>query len=578
MNTHTRIIFTIMAIIASFSAYSADITISKYDSEDPSDVCNNSTYKYVTTITGWNSNYTVAWIKTNAEIVSQSTSQAEVKWIADSESDGYIGTIKAQIKNGSTVIAESNTIEVTIKSIKHLKPEIGPYFGAATVKLSPCVGGQLSLEVPRLEVPGTGTFPDKINDYEWIIPSGWELYGQTSNGSKGILGGYNVTVYYPASATGGTIKVRANSYISGCDAEIQVSKYSETITVERDVSWNLTSNKNYFLCGDTDPITFTMAPTSSSPDVSCAVFYWNNSTTPTSSNTFQVTPGTSDLIVTVKAVYGGKEVTKNITVPVEMYDGVAPQISGPSVVCSSGSTFLIDNLPNVDSIIWIPGPNVTVHSGQYTDSPVIKATGDGVGGISVRLVNACGEITLGKYLWAGTPVIIGLDGPTYVPSDVDTRYYPLYGYPVASPTNFMWIVTPDDGVSYDSFGWSTLVNFSNSGYYNIIYRGLNTCGWGDWYYSPTIQVYNSYYMMISPNPTSGEVVISIEQEAKEKSFDDNIEWELEIFDNVQNLKAKKTKLHGKEYRINTAGWKDGVYMIRAKYKDEVLTGKLIVKQ
>ncbi len=263
--------------------------------------------------------------------------------------------------------------------------------------------------------------------------------------------------------------------------------------------------------------------------------------------------------------------------------GIHPEpdftISGPSIVCTSGDTFTVNvlNTALFDTILWIPGDNLTVYSGQYTTSAVIKATGDGISGLNVKLIkDGCDEIILSKYLWAGTPVITGLDGPTYVPTDEDTRYYPLYGYQIASPTNFMWIVSPSDGVSYDSYGWSTLVNYTYPDTYQIIYRGLNTCGWGDWYYSDNIYVYSSRSLVIMPNPSSVETTISIE--SGETALDETAEWELEVYDNVQNLKEKKTKLKGKSTTINTQSWKEGVYVIRAVYKDEILTGKLVVKK
>ncbi|WP_372950855.1 trypsin-like peptidase domain-containing protein [Mariniphaga sp.] len=92
-------------------------------------------------------------------------------------------------------------------------------------------------------------------------------------------------------------------------------------------------------------------------------------------------------------------------------------ISGPSAVCSSGVTFTINNLPDVDSIIWEPGPFLTVYSGQNTDSPVIKATGNESSWIKARLVTACGSITLpGKSVWAGSP------WPTILLCTVDNTY------------------------------------------------------------------------------------------------------------------------------------------------------------
>jgi hypothetical protein len=97
----------------------------------------------------------------------------------------------------------------------------------------------------------------------------------------------------------------------------------------------------------------------------------------------------------------------------------------------------------------------------------------------------------------------------------------------------------------------------------------------------------SYYMMFTPNPTTGETTLSIEQgEAEEpilKSvsqnpvFDENVEWDLEVYSPGQSLQHKKTGLKGKSTKIQTTGWTEGVYTVRVKYKNEILTGKLVVK-
>jgi hypothetical protein len=53
---------------------------------------------------------------------------------------------------------------------------------------------------------------------------------------------------------------------------------------------------------------------------------------------------------------------------------------------------------------------------------------------------------------------------------------------------------------------------------------------------------------------------------------------MEIYSPMQALKTKKTRLKGKSTTIQTAGWTEGVYTVRVKYKDEILTGKLIVRK
>jgi hypothetical protein len=85
-------------------------------------------------------------------------------------------------------------------------------------------------------------------------------------------------------------------------------------------------------------------------------------------------------------------------------------------------------------------------------------------------------------------------------------------------------------------------------------------------------------LVLSPNPTTAETTLSIELTSAEATFDENTEWDLEIYDQVQTLKEKNAKLKGKEYQIQTAGWKEGVYFVRVKYKDEITISQLVVKQ
>ncbi len=401
MKTHLYIQLFIAFIVISLGAEAeTTISISKQNSTAPSNVCDKSTYTYTTTITGWNSNYEVAWEPTNGTITSQSTSSATVKWEADSETDGYIGKIKAQIRNTNTqaVVATSNEIEVTIKSIKHLKPYLTPYNPGTEIRISPCGSGTVNLETTRLAVPGTGDMnPDKVNDYEWTIPKGWEMNGQKSDGSKPIRGDYYSAISYPASAQGGTIKVRG--YRMDCNANMQYSIYSDAVTIVRDIDWKLTANKKYFVCGSTEPITFTIKPNSTTPTIPCAVYYWNNGTTATTSNVFSVNPGASDLIVTVKVVYGGTEKTISLSVPLKAFDEEnLPIISGPSTICNTenyGLTFL----PNGARVSWNESSNLAEGpAGTFT------AIGSGEGWVQAILTNDCGSITLSKkYLSVGWP-------------------------------------------------------------------------------------------------------------------------------------------------------------------------------
>lgn len=88
---------------------------------------------------------------------------------------------------------------------------------------------------------------------------------------------------------------------------------------------------------------------------------------------------------------------------------------------------------------------------------------------------------------------------------------------------------------------------------------------------------SSFTLNVFPNPTTGgETTLAIEPASEAVVFDENAEWEVEIFDQMQVLKKQKTKLKGKEFKIQTTGWKIGIYIIGVKYKDEYLQTKFIV--
>ena len=86
----------------------------------------------------------------------------------------------------------------------------------------------------------------------------------------------------------------------------------------------------------------------------------------------------------------------------------------------------------------------------------------------------------------------------------------------------------------------------------------------------------SYYMSFTPNPATSETTLELSADG-EKVVNDKTIWELEVIDQMQSLKEKKTKLKGNQTKINTSSWKDGVYIVRAKIGEKLLSEKLVVK-
>ena len=214
----------LLFIIALKSNSEESISITKKNTSDPSIVCNESKYSYTATLTGLDGNktYRVMWKPTNGIEQSTSISEAEIKWEAIADADGYLGslyaTLQEEVSSGTWEdVEDSNTINITIKSIKHLKPDLSPNF-AGQWNLSPCTSGSQIIDATDIIVPGTeGVNPESVYIYEWVIPSGWSLNGlPPSDGSTPILGGKSVTLSYSANHIEGTIKARGKHTAAGC--------------------------------------------------------------------------------------------------------------------------------------------------------------------------------------------------------------------------------------------------------------------------------------------------------------------------------------------------------------------------
>ncbi len=273
-----------------------------------------------------------------------------------------------------------------------------------------------------------------------------------------------------------------------------------------------------------------------------------------------------------------------------------PSISGPDIICSAGSPFTMNNLPSGSTITWSKSSNITMNSSQGSNPCNFSASGSGIGWIKATVSGYSTQ----KNLWAGPP------SPNEL--DIQNSNYSGQDFFVAGEQNVLWVTTKTYAVDetvmgiddYDwnySSGWShfetedkdmvsvVFVPPYSYGYETVYVRAHNPCGEGNWH-SESYQIMQNYYLSFYPNPTYGETTVSIEQgnpeetdqksSSAETTFDKIGEWDLEIYDLMNVQKLKKDKLKSKSIKIQTAGWNEGIYIVRVKYKDEILTGKLLV--
>jgi hypothetical protein len=284
-----------------------------------------------------------------------------------------------------------------------------------------------------------------------------------------------------------------------------------------------------------------------------------------------------------------------------------PEITLSSdVICTNGSA-TINTDSDASNITWTLSPSglftgATSGSGKIASINAGSAMGEGK--ITYSFEMPSGEtFEVEKTFYIGAPDPADIDfinvGPYYPGSMILCNDMPNDGIvdwgSTGSIQEYSWSVY-DDGNNYwqviqhpmDPFPAIPMqdVQFSKpygsvNGYVNVIVKARNTCGWGA-YSAPAKQfsttTCSGYFLFFTPNPTSGETTLSIETNSSEKTFDETAQWDLEVYSETQLLKTKQTGLRGQSTKIQTAGWKDGVYLVRVKYNDEILTGKLIVKR
>jgi hypothetical protein len=512
--------------------------------QTPSTVCNKKEYPYVVKCylpTGNTNTYkleisnTLGSVSYSKDLTADEVITIKNTWNASTTSNN--GSLTAKLTLGST--EKTNTLSAEIKSIKHIKaqiPTLGSYY-----TLDPCSSGTMYLSAADIQVPGTGNPPEEVFNWKWLVPAGWTVDGQTSDGSTMIAGNQDVSVTYPASATEGSIKVLGYHVVSGC-SDYQESLSSEPVTISRKKTFTLTPNKKYLLCGDTSPVTFTV-----SPALSCATYYWNGSQTASTSNTCQITPnGSTAVTVSVNIFYGGTLEAKTKTVNYYMFSkSNPPYIQGPPEVCPGGSSFSVSNLRSGQTVIYTPSTNIS--KTQTGNTCTLYSSSTGAGYLDATIHTNCGDTVISR-----KPLDVGSPQPGNIYIEMDApprRFTATIQNEVASATSYDWYL---DGVLNTTYhGFSAIFN-RKSPYcgreYHLEVRANNGCGSSAKTHKLVFEPDCLYRLVLSPNPTVDESTVELFDEST-TTLASEMDWELEVYDQNQMLKEKKTRIKGNLTKI-----------------------------
>ena len=253
----------------------------------------------------------------------------------------------------------------------------------------------------------------------------------------------------------------------------------------------------------------------------------------------------------------------------------SPSVSGPSVICSSGATFEVSNLPGGVSASWSASPSYYFTTTSGTGSAFLTAwTGGfrkGVGTITATLVTSCDTFNLTKSVWAGTPASPA--AITLLPDDGVCRgpaYYFQVGllHPYPSYVSSWYWDLQSPGVIIGSRTGSSLKFYYPSGTtpgrYSVAVKAVNPCGDSSYHIEYFDVIDCDRMEMVSfniyPNPVRD--VLNVEITANDAvEINPEAITELRIYDTFLSLKKQLT-FSGSTVSVNTGDLPHGVYLMQ----------------
>jgi len=279
--------------------------------------------------------------------------------------------------------------------------------------------------------------------------------------------------------------------------------------------------------------------------------------------------------------------TETVLQPVISSSCAIPEITGPDLVCTSNSTFTLQNAPN--NVIWNTGPNLTI-IGQTNSSITVRASNSYVRGTSFVEINggtARKEFFVGKsYAYAppADPICINQfiqDFPYTLPVSEGATSYRL-----VSTSPYLTI----SGSSERTYTYAPVdIDFisSRAGTYRVNLYTENKCGTSQSALYVTSENcgfgFNSY--AIYPNPASSEVNIApntektkVNTETQSLLYQQKASQIAKLYDfNGTFVKDIELDTYGTT-RIDVSNLKEGMYFLKIQVREEEETYKVIVRR
>jgi hypothetical protein len=189
---------------------------------------------------------------------------------------------------------------------------------------------------------------------------------------------------------------------------------------------------------------------------------------------------------------------------------------GDDIFCIGSRTYFVNGLPPNASVLWTvtPAGICSLATNANRTATLTKIT-DGVVSLTAVISFCNSTVTLTKNIVIGTPVPQQINGPDYDLCFGGTQNTSgIFSVPnPSSSLSYFWQI---DGIGAGS-GQSISVNARRWGIGNFVIRVRTytaLCGYSEWYESSFAVVNcNNFRFMISPNPSTNQVTVSVDEKA-----------------------------------------------------------------
>lgn len=281
---------------------------------------------------------------------------------------------------------------------------------------------------------------------------------------------------------------------------------------------------------------------------------------------------------------------------------LAPEITLSSNIICSTAPATLDVDPLATNITWQLTPSNLFSGATSGTGKVVNITASpsyhGKGkitysfNISTDIANPKQTYTAEKEIWINGPDASEVSFDVYKSDGTHVTNSSGYTPSLCANTTYHIYVMNSSPCSTSNYSWTIPSGWTN--FYtlsNMISINTNSASGGNVRVSANTSCNNNvviisgymssgscggYYLAISPNPTTSETSVVLSADG-EKVVNENTSWDLQVYDQQQGLKEKKTKIKGKDGKINTSSWKDGVYIINAIVDGQKISEKLLVK-